>query len=110
MNTSAFINNHNYDYENLAYYLDIDIQNYIINNTIDVNKQIINDYMGDIYDILVLYNNHIDDLKDLCKQNKEFFYQQLAHITLFIYLYPIILDEYSYDDVNFDIETLFEDI
>jgi len=92
MNISAFIDNHNYDYENIAYNLDIDIQNYIINNTIDDNKQIINDYMGDIYDVLVLYNNYLDDFKNLYKQNKELFYQQLAHISLFIYLYPIILD------------------
>jgi hypothetical protein len=93
MKSETFIHDfysNNYKFENVADYLDNIIEEYVINNTIETNKEIITEFIGDIYESLKLYNKFFGNVHDLYKKPKEFFYQQLAYIALFVYLYSKI--------------------
>jgi hypothetical protein len=94
MNNETFIidlineyNNNKYD--KIEDLLDITLEEYVLNNTIDINKKIINIYVGDIYDAINIYNVYLGNINN---KSKEYFYQQLAYISLFINLYPIIIN------------------
>ena len=94
---AAFINefasSNNY-YSDIAELLDISIEEFVSNNSIEVNKKLICDISGDIFNAINLYRTHIGEIDHLYS-SMEVFYQQLAHISIFVKFYPEIETIYS---------------
>jgi hypothetical protein len=87
--------------------LDATIDDIVCNNTIEENKEIIIKYSGDIYNALNLYKIHLGNI-EVIMNNIDCFYQQLAFISLFKEIYPIIYNSlnnfnssYYLDEIKF---------
>ena len=76
-------------YDDIPDLLDATIDDIVYHNTIEENKEIIIKYSGDIYNALNLYKIHLGNI-DIIMNNMDCFYQQLAFISLFKEIYPII--------------------
>jgi hypothetical protein len=87
--------------------LDATINDIVSHNTIEENKEIIIKYSGDIYNALNLYKIHLGNI-DIIMNNMNCFYEQLAFISLFKEIYPIIYNSlnnfnssYYLDEIKF---------
>lgn len=78
-----------YDYDYIADLLDSTINEFVITNTYHLNKEIILWYYGNIEAAIIVYNNAIGLLHYTTMENV---YSQLAFISIFINLYPKIVD------------------
>lgn len=85
---TEFASNVDY-YTNIADLLEITLNEFVSNNSIDVNKKIISDITGDIFIAINIYRCHLGEIDHLYK-SMDLFYQQLAFISLFIKFYPEI--------------------
>lgn len=86
-------------YDDIVDLLDVTLYDIVSNNTIDENKTIIANYTGDVFTAINLYNTHIGDVANLYS-DMHIFYEQLAFISLFIKLFPLINCEIT-KSVNF---------
>ena len=77
------------DYDNITDLLDTTINEYVSNNTYHLNKEIILKYYGSIESAIIVYNNVIGILH---YTTMEYIYSQLAFISIFIHLYPKIVE------------------
>lgn len=77
------------DYDNITDLLDTIINEYVSNNTYHLNKEIILKYYGSIESAIIVYNNVIGILH---YTTMEYIYSQLAFISIFIHLYPKIVE------------------
>jgi hypothetical protein len=98
MNVDSFIKDfiieftsHQDCYDDIIDLLDVTLDDIVINNTIDENKKLITDFIGDIYIAIQLYKTHLDDI-DTIYSSISLFYERLAFISLFATLYPKILN------------------
>lgn len=94
-------------YNNFDDLLDATINDIVSHNTIEENKEIIIKYSGDIYNALNLYKIHLGNI-DIIMNNMNCFYEQLAFISLFKEIYPIIYNSlnnfnssYYLDEIKF---------
>jgi hypothetical protein len=111
----------NYYYDSIVDLFDVTLDDYVTNNSIEVNKKIIDTYATDVFNALNLYEKYLGSVEDLHRSTREYFYQQLAYVTLFVEIYPQIVKsvqsppsseyefEFSFDDVNGDIAELLSD-
>lgn len=76
-------------YDDVADLLDCTLDDIVSNNSINENKQIISDYSGDVFIAINLYKEHLGNIEELYS-DMTVFYQQLAFVSLFVKLYPII--------------------
>ena len=76
-------------YDDVADLLDVTLDDIVSNNSINENKQIISDYSGDVFIAINLYKEHLGNIEELYS-DMTVFYQQLAFVSLFVKLYPII--------------------
>ena len=79
-------------YDDVVDLLDATLDDIVSNNTIEENKIIITDYAGDIFVAINLYNQHLGNVAELYS-DMSVFYEQLAYISLFVKLYPMIETE-----------------
>lgn len=86
-------------YDDVVDLLDATLDDIVSNNTIEENKIIITDYAGDIFVAINLYNQHLGNVAELYS-DMSVFYEQLAYISLFVKLYPMIETE-TVKSVNF---------
>ncbi len=77
------------DYNDITDLLDSTINEYVSTNTYHLNKEIILQYYGSIDTAIIVYNNVIGLLH---YTTMEYIYSQLAFITIFIHIYPKIVD------------------
>lgn len=96
MNSQTFVSDfieeftsHPECYDDVVDLLDATLDDIVSNNTIEENKQIISDYSGDVFIAINLYKEHLGNVEELYS-DMNIFYQQLAFISLFVKLYPII--------------------
>jgi len=79
---AAFINefasSNNY-YSDIAELLDIFLEEFVSNNSIEVNKKLICDISGDIFNAINLYRTHIGEIDHLRKS-----FINNSHIFLFL--------------------------
>ena len=111
----------NYYYDSIVDLFDVTLDDYVTNNSIEVNKKIIDTYATDVFNALNLYEKYFGSVEDLHRSTREYFYQQLAYVTLFVEIYPQIVKSvqsppsseyefgFSFDDVNGDIAELLSD-
>lgn len=78
-----------YDNDYITDLLDSTINEFVITNTYHLNKEIILRYYGNIETAIIVYNNAIGLLHYTTMENV---YSQLAFISIFINLYPKIVD------------------
>ena len=76
-------------YDDVADLLDCTLDDIVSNNSINENKQIISDYSGDVFIAINLYKEHLGNIEELYS-DMTVFYEQLAFVSLFVKLYPII--------------------
>ena len=76
-------------YTNIADLLEFTLNEFVSTNSIEVNKKIISDFSGDIFNAINLYREHLGEVEHLYS-SMDVFYQQLAFISLFIKFYPEI--------------------
>ena len=76
-------------YTNIADLLEFTLNELVSTNSIEVNKKIISDFSGDIFNAINLYREHLGEVEHLYS-SMDVFYQQLAFISLFIKFYPEI--------------------
>lgn len=81
----------NYYYDSIVDLFDVTLDDYVSNNSIDVNKSIIDTYATDVFNALNLYEKYLGSTEDLHKSTREYFYQQLAYVALFVEIYPQII-------------------
>lgn len=82
-------NTNNKNYEKI---LKDEINSIIFNNTIGENQEIIIHYVGDVYDAIKLFNTNIKKMDIDKYENKEFFYKDLAYISLHTFISDTIND------------------
>jgi len=82
-----YISNRNL-YDDLGDLLDATIDDYVSNNTVNENKTIVAEYAGDVFDAIKLYEFHLGTADELHTSTKDYFYQQLAYVSLFVNLFP----------------------
>ena len=85
---AEFASNVDY-YTNIADLLEFTLNEFVSTNSIEVNKKIISDFSGDIFNAINLYREHLGEVEHLYS-SMDVFYQQLAFISLFIKFYPEI--------------------
>ena len=112
----------NYYYDNIVDLLDVTLDDYVTNNSIEFNKKIIDTYASDVFNALNLYDKYLGSSEDLHKGTRDYFYQQLAFVTLFVEIYPQIIKsvqssptsecefKFSFDDVNDDVADIFDEM
>jgi hypothetical protein len=76
-------------YDDVADLLDCTLDDIVSNNTIEENKKIIFEYSGGVSVAMTLYETYLGPIDDLYA-NVEVMYQQLAFVSLFVKLFPII--------------------
>jgi hypothetical protein len=81
----------NYYYDSIVDLFDVTLDDYVTNNSIEVNKKIIDTYATDVFNALNLYEKYLGSTEDLHRSTREYFYQQLAYVTLFVEIYPQII-------------------
>ena len=81
----------NYYYNSIVDLFDVTLDDYVTNNSIEVNKKIIDTYATDVFNALNLYEKYLGSAEDLHRSTREYFYQQLAYVTLFVEIYPQII-------------------
>jgi len=86
---AEYISNRNL-YDDLGDLLDATIDDYVSNNTVNENKTIVAEYAGDVFDAIKLYELHLGTADELYTGTKDYFYQQLAYVSLFVNLFPRI--------------------
>lgn len=86
-------------YDDVVDLLDCTLNDIVSFNSIDENRKIIFDYSGGVSVAMRLYENYLGEIDELYS-NVEVLYQQLAFVSLFVKLYPII-DETISDSCNF---------
>jgi hypothetical protein len=79
-------------YDDVVDLLDATLDDIVSNNSIEENKVIITDYAGDVFVAINLYNHHLGNVAELYS-DMSVFYEQLAYISLFVKLYPMIENE-----------------
>lgn len=79
-------------YDDVVDLLDATLDDIVSNNSIEENKVIITDYAGDIFVAINQYNQYLGDVAELYS-DMSVFYEQLAYISLFVKLYPMIETE-----------------
>ena len=96
MNAQMFVNDfiaeftsHPECYTDVVDLLDCTLNDIVSNNTIEENKKIIFEYSGGVSVAMTLYETYLGPIDDLYA-NVEVMYQQLAFVSLFVKLYPII--------------------
>ena len=77
------------DFDDITDVLDSKINDYVSMNTYHLNKFIILNYYESIDKAIVVYNDYIGNLQ---YSTMEFVYSQLAFISIFIHIYPKIVD------------------
>jgi hypothetical protein len=109
-----------YYYDNIVDLLDVTLDDYVTNNSIEFNKKIIDTYATDVFNAMNLYDKYLGSLEDLHKSTREYFYQQLAFVTLFVEIYPQIIKsvqssptsecglKFSFEEVNDDVADIFD--
>ena len=109
-----------YYYDNIVDLLDVTLDDYVTNNSIEFNKKIIDIYATDVFNALNLYDKYLGNSEDLHKSTREYFYQQLAFVTLFVEIYPQIIKsvqssptseyglKFSFEEVNDDVADIFD--
>jgi hypothetical protein len=104
---------YNYYYDNIVDLLDATLDDYVTNNTVDDNKKIIETYATDVFNALNLYNKYLGDTEALHNSTRDYFYQQLAYVSLFVKIYPQISQtcececEYGSSFNNDDVADIF---
>ena len=77
------------DFEKITDMLDITINEYVSMNTYHLNKEIVLRYYGSIESALIVYYSVIGELH---YTTMEYVYSQLAFISIFINIYPQLVD------------------
>lgn len=76
-------------YDDVVDLLDCTLNDIVSLNSIDENRKIIFDYSGGVSVAMKLYENYLGEIDDLYS-DVEVMYQQLAFVSLFVKLYPIV--------------------
>jgi hypothetical protein len=76
-------------YDEITDILDSTINEYVLTNTYESNKEIIIKYYGNIESAIIIYNSVIGILQ---YSTIEYIYSQLAFLSIFINIYPKIID------------------
>lgn len=77
------------NYDDITDLLDLTINEYVSTNTYHLNKDIILNYYGNIESAIMIYNTLIGELQ---YTTMEYIYSQLAFISIFIHIYPKIVE------------------
>jgi hypothetical protein len=77
------------DFDDITDLLDSTINEYVSENTYHLNKDIILNYYGNIETAITVYNTVIGILQ---YSTVEYVYSQLAFLSIFIHVYPKIVD------------------
>ena len=76
-------------YDEITDILDSTINEYVLTNTYESNKEIIIKYYGNIESAIIIYNSVIGILQ---YSTIEYIYSQLAFLSIFINIYPKIIE------------------